>query len=173
MTATAVPETYRNAVIAHIMIDGAAAAMKFYAQAFGAEELFRLAGPDGRIVHAEVSIQGSTIMLGDAEGPLFSAPNPVGGTTVALHVFVDDVDALVQQAGAAGAEILQPPADQFHGDRTAMLRDPYGHVWVFLTHLEDLTPQEVARRARELSAATATATTNAVPSPGGERPRLP
>ncbi|MFF5897476.1 VOC family protein [Streptomyces argenteolus] len=150
MTETAVPETYRNAVVAHIMVDGAANAIEFYARAFGAEELFRLDGPDGRIMHAEVRIQGSTLMLGDAEGPLFSAPTAVGGTTVVLHVFVDDVDALARQATAAGAELLQPPADQFHGDRTTMMKDPYGHIWVFLTHLEDLTPDEVARRAREL-----------------------
>ncbi|MGW7090658.1 VOC family protein [Streptomyces sp. NPDC054874] len=150
MTETAIPETYRNAVVAHIMVDGAANAIDFYTRAFGAEELFRLGGPDGRIVHAEVEIQGSTIMLGDAEGPLFSAPTAVGGTTVGLHVFIDDVDALARQATAAGAELLQPPADQFHGDRTTMLKDPYGHIWVFLTHLEDLTPDEVARRAREL-----------------------
>ncbi|MER6302330.1 VOC family protein [Kitasatospora sp. NPDC001539] len=150
MTATAIPETYRNAVVAHIMLDGAANAIEFYTRAFGADELFRLAGPDGRVLHAEIGIQGSTVMLGDAEGPHFSAPTAVGGTTVGLHVFVDDVDALVRRATTAGAELLQPPADQFHGDRTAILKDPYGHVWVFLTHLEDLTPQEVARRAREL-----------------------
>ncbi|MEV6056781.1 VOC family protein [Streptomyces sp. NPDC052107] len=150
MTATAIPETYRNAVVAHIMVDGAADAIDFYTRAFGAEELFRLDGPDGRIVHAEVRVQGSTIMLGDAEEPTFRAPTAVGGTTVGLHVFVEDVDALAQQAAAAGAELLQPPADQFHGDRTTMLKDPYGHVWIFLTHLEDLTPDEVARRAREL-----------------------
>lgn len=151
MTATTVPETYRNAVVAHIMIDGAANAIDFYARAFGADELFRLEGPDGRVVHAEVRIQGSVIMLGDAEGPLFSAPTAVGGTTVALHVFVEDVDALTRRATAAGAELLQPPTDQFHGDRTSILKDPYGHVWIFLTHLEDLTPEEVARRARELA----------------------
>ncbi|WP_420037558.1 VOC family protein [Streptomyces sp. cg28] len=150
MTTTVVPEAYRNAVIAHIMIDGAAAAIGFYTEAFGAEELFRIDTPDGRVVHAEVSIQGSRIMLGDAEGPYFSAPTTVGGTTVGLHVFVEDVDALAQRAVAAGAELLQPPADQFHGDRTAILRDPSGHVWVLLTHVEDLTPEEVARRAREL-----------------------
>ncbi|MFI6371492.1 VOC family protein [Streptomyces sp. NPDC050546] len=150
MTTNAIPETYRNAVVAHIMVDGAANAIDFYTRAFGATELFRLGGPDGRIVHAEVTIHGSTVMLGDAEGPLFSAPTAIGGTTVGLHVFVDDVDALAQQATAAGAELLQPPTDQFHGDRTAILKDPYGHVWVFLTHLEDLTPDEVARRAGEL-----------------------
>ncbi|GHC61845.1 VOC family protein [Streptomyces cinnamoneus] len=149
MAATTVPENYRNAVIAHIMLDGAASAISFYVQAFRAEELFRLDGPDGRILHAEISIQGSAIMLGDAEGPVFGAPTAIGGTTVGLHVYVDDVDALVRQAVVAGAELLQPPTDQFHGDRTAILRDPFGHVWVFLTHLEDLTPDELARRARE------------------------
>ncbi|MFI2763512.1 VOC family protein [Streptomyces echinatus] len=149
-TETAIPETYRNAVVAHIMVDGAANAIDFYTRAFGAEELFRLGGPDGRIVHAEVRIHGSVLMLGDAEGPLFGAPTALGGTTVGLHVFVDDVDALVRRATAAGAELLQPPADQFHGHRTAMVRDPHGHVWVFLTHLEDITPDELDRRVRDL-----------------------
>ncbi|WP_406316761.1 VOC family protein [Streptomyces sp. NBC_00118] len=150
MPASPVPEAYRNAVVAHIMIDGAAAAIDFYAEAFGAVELFRIDGPDGRVVHAEVGVAGSTIMLGDAEGPLFRAPTAAGGTTVGLHVFVDDVDALARRAVAAGAKLLQSPADQFHGDRTAILRDPFGHVWVFLTHLEDLTPDEITRRARDL-----------------------
>ncbi|MCX5439322.1 VOC family protein [Streptomyces sp. NBC_00056] len=150
MPTSPVPEAYRNAVVAHIMIDGAAAAIDFYAEAFGAVELFRIDGPDGRVVHAEVGVAGSTIMLGDAEGPLFRAPTAAGGTTVGLHVFVDDVDALARRAVAAGAKLLQSPADQFHGDRTAILRDPFGHVWVFLTHLEDLTPDEITRRARDL-----------------------
>lgn len=108
MATTNVPETYRNAVIAHVMVDGAATAIDFYAKAFGAEELFRIDGPDGRVLHAEVSVQGATMMLGDAEGPLFSAPTALGGTTVGLHVFVDDVDALAERAVAAGAELLQP-----------------------------------------------------------------
>ncbi|MER5948083.1 VOC family protein [Streptomyces sp. NPDC001904] len=150
MATPTVPEAYRNAVIAHIMVDGAVAAIDFYIKAFGAKELFRIDRPDGRVLHAEVSVQGATIMLGDAEAPLFSAPTTIGGTTVGLHVFVDDVDSLADRAVAAGAELLQPPADQFHGDRTSIMRDPYGHVWVFLTHLEDLTSDEVARRAQEL-----------------------
>ncbi|MCP2335654.1 VOC family protein [Actinomadura rupiterrae] len=149
---TAVPEIYRNAVVSHIMLDGAADAIDFYVRAFGAKELFRLDGPDGRIVHAEISVQGSTLMLGDADGPYFTAPSTAGATTAGLHVFVPDVDALTRRATEAGAELLQPPADQFHGDRTAILRDPFGHVWVFLTHLEDLTPQELARRAQNLRA---------------------
>lgn len=147
MTVSTIPETYRNAVVAHIMIDGAAQAIDFYVRAFGAQQLFRLDGPDGRVLHAEIRIQGSTLMLGDPEGPDFRAPTALGGTTVGLHVFVDDVDALARRATAAGAELLQAPADQFHGDRTAILKDPFGHVWVFLTHLEDLTPAELARRA--------------------------
>ncbi|WSM10199.1 VOC family protein [Streptomyces sp. NBC_01716] len=150
MTTNTVPEHYRHSVIAHVMVDGAHAAIDFYSRAFGAEELFRIDGPEGRVVHAEVGIEGSVFMLGDAEGPLFGAPTALGGATVGLHVFVADVDALTRRAVAAGAELLQPPADQFHGDRTAMLRDPFGHVWVFLTHLEDLTPEEITRRASGL-----------------------
>ncbi|MFC4913508.1 VOC family protein [Actinomadura gamaensis] len=150
MTATAIPEPYRNAVVSHIMLDGAADAIDFYVRAFGAKELFRLDGPDGRVVHAEIRIQGSTLMLGDAEGPHLTSPTAAGATTAALHVFVDDVDALAHQATAAGAELLQPPTDQFHGDRTAMLKDPYGHIWIFLTHLEDLPPEEITRRTQAL-----------------------
>ncbi|MFD9633748.1 VOC family protein [Streptomyces violascens] len=137
-------------MIAHIMVDGAAAAIDFYIKAFGAKELIRIDGRDGRVLHAEVSVQGSTIMLGDAEAPLFRAPTTIGGTTVGLHVFVDDVDSLADRAVAAGAELLQPRADQFHGDRTSILRDAYGHVWIFLTHLKHLTSDEVSRRAQEL-----------------------
>ncbi|MFJ2561390.1 MULTISPECIES: VOC family protein [unclassified Streptomyces] len=85
MATTAAPEHYRNAVIAHVMVDGAANAIDFYSKAFGAEELFRLGGPGERILHAEISIHGSTIMLGDAEGPTLAAPTTIGGTTVGLH----------------------------------------------------------------------------------------
>lgn len=144
MTAPAIPESYRDAVVAHIMIDGASDAIAFYRKAFGATELFRLDGPNGTVAHAEIRVQSSVLMLGDADGPVFTAPT-AAGATVALHVFVDDVDALVHRAAEAGAEVLQPPADQFHGHRTAILRDPFGHVWVFLTHLADLSPEELVR----------------------------
>ena len=145
------PDRYRHAVIAHIMIDGAAEAIDFYGEAFGAEELFRLAGPDGEIMHAEIDVHGSVLMLGDAAG-IFKSPTEAGGSTVGLHVYFDDVDALTERAVAAGAELLQPPTDMFYGARNAMLRDPYGHVWVFLTHLEDVPQEEFARRAARQAA---------------------
>ncbi|MFI9363405.1 VOC family protein [Kitasatospora sp. NPDC053057] len=126
-----IPEQYKYAVIPHVMIDGAAEAIKFYAAAFGASELVRLDGDDGRIMHAEISVHGSTLMLGDADAP-FSPPG-AGGPSVALHVYVPDVDGLTTQAVAAGAELLSPPTDMFYGARQSMLRDPFGHIWIFLT----------------------------------------
>ncbi|WP_030295361.1 VOC family protein [Streptomyces katrae] len=141
-----VPERYRTAVVAHVMVSDAAAALSFYGRAFGAVEDFRLDHPEGGVMHAEIRIGGAVLMLGDvSEGP-FTAPPELGGTSVALHVFVPDVDALVRTAVTEGAELVQPPADQFHGDRTAILRDPFGHLWVFLTHLEDVSGEELESR---------------------------
>ncbi|MCU7827017.1 VOC family protein [Kitasatospora sp. DSM 101779] len=126
-----IPEHHKQAVIPHIMVDGAAEAIEFYAQAFGAVELFRLEGEAGRIVHAEVGIHGSTFMLGDVDAP-FSTPDRVG-TSVALHVYVPDVDGLTVAAAAGGAELLTAPTDMPYGARQSMLRDPFGHLWIFLT----------------------------------------
>ncbi|MFJ9776391.1 VOC family protein [Kitasatospora sp. NPDC101157] len=128
-----IPERYKYAVIPHVMVDGAAEAIAFYVAAFGAQELMRLDGEDGRIVHAEISVHGSTLMLGDAGAP-FAAPG-AGGPCVALHVYVPDVDALTGRAVTAGAELLAPPADMFYGARQSTLRDPFGHVWILLTPL--------------------------------------
>ncbi|MGW7822078.1 VOC family protein [Streptomyces puniciscabiei] len=128
-----IPAQYKYAVIPHVMVDGAAEAIKFYEAAFGASEHFRLEGDDGRIVHAEIGIHGSTLMLGDAVSP-FSPPEAVG-VSVALHVYVPDVDGLSAQAVRAGAELLSPPANMSYGARQSMLRDPFGHIWIFLTPL--------------------------------------
>ncbi|MEV4416039.1 VOC family protein [Catellatospora sp. NPDC049609] len=147
-----IPDRYRYAVIPHIMVDDAAAAIDFYQRAFGAREDFRLDAPGGRVLHAEISIGPSVLMLGDAsvdeaEAASFASPRALrGGTSVTLHVFVPDVDSLAERAAAAGAEILQPPKDMFHGDRTVILRDPSGHLWVFLTHVEDVPEEELRRR---------------------------
>ncbi|MDJ0381214.1 VOC family protein [Streptomyces sp. G-G2] len=151
-----VPERHRTAVVPHILVADAAAAIDFYTRAFGATEDFRLGRPGngGGILHAEIRIGAAVLMLGDAvgesgEGP-FASPSALGGTSVALHVYVADVDALVRTAVAEGAELLQEPADQFHGDRTAILRDPAGHVWIFLTHQREVSGEELAQRlARE------------------------
>lgn len=147
-----IPDRYRYAVIPHIMVDDAAAAIDFYQRAFGAREDFRVDAPGGGILHAEITIGRSALMLGDAsveeaEAASFAAPASLGGgTSVTLHVFVPDVDALAARAEAAGAEIVQPPKNMFHGDRTVILRDPAGHLWVFLTHVEDVTQEELLRR---------------------------
>ncbi len=148
----AVPERYHYAVVPHIMVDDAAAAIDFYRRAFGAREDFRLEAPGGGVLHAEITVGRSTLMLGDAsvkeaEDASVTAPAFLGGgTSVTLHVFVPDVDALAARAEAEGAEILQPPTDMFHGDRTVILRDPSGHLWVFLTHIEDVSEDELRRR---------------------------
>ncbi|MFJ4848644.1 MULTISPECIES: VOC family protein [unclassified Streptomyces] len=147
-----IPDRYRYAVIPHIMVDDAAAAVDFYQRAFGAREDVRVDAPGGGILHAEISIGRSVLMLGDAsteeaEGASFTAPTALNGaTTVTLHVFVTDVDSLAERAEAAGAVILQPPTDMFHGDRTVVLQDPSGHIWVFLTHVEDVSEEELRRR---------------------------
>ncbi|MFB8414022.1 VOC family protein [Streptomyces albidoflavus] len=143
-----VPAAYRHAVVPHLLVDDADAALAFYERAFGAEPRFRLDGDQGEVVHAELTVAGAVLMLGDARDDLRS-PATLGGTPVILHVYVPDVDALTARATAAGAELLEGPADQFHGDRTAMLRDPFGHLWIFLTHLEDLTPEQIAERLAE------------------------
>ncbi|MFC8422774.1 VOC family protein [Streptomyces sp. NPDC057236] len=147
-----IPDRYRYAVVPHIMVDDAAAAIDFYRRAFGAREDFRIDAPGGGVLHAEITVGRSALMLGDAsvdeaEAGSFAAPSALGGgTSVTLHVFVPDVDALAERAEAAGAEILQPPTDMFHGDRTVILKDPSGHMWVFLTHLEDVPEEELRRR---------------------------
>lgn len=145
------PARYRHAVIPHATVDGAADAIAFYAEVLGANELVRIAQPDGRILHAEIQIGDSVLMLGDAEAP-FGDPRTLGASTVGLHVYVDDVDSLFAAAVSAGVEVLQPPQDMFYGDRTAMFRDPFGHVWVLLTHIEDLTLSEIKARGEELLA---------------------
>jgi len=108
------------------------------------------------VLHAEITIEGSLVMLGDADDP-FSAPTALGGTTAGLHAYVADVDARLAQAVNAGGEALQQPQDMFYGARTAMLRDPFGHVWVLLTHRQDLTLDEITRRGEALLASSVSA----------------
>ncbi|HEY4130942.1 MAG TPA: VOC family protein [Gemmatimonadaceae bacterium] len=149
------PERYRNAVVAHIYIDGAARAIDFYRNAFGAEELFRITRPDGKILHAEISISGSMIMLGDPDNRLYAEPRTVGRCTAGLHLFVDDNAALLRRAVDVGAEQIQPPTEMFYGANSASLRDPFGHVWVLLTWTEDLSSAEMERRGKQFFAQSA------------------
>ena len=133
----------------HVTVDGAAAAIDFYRKAFGAEEIRRLASPDGKILHAEVRVAGSILMLNDPfpDNPAVASPRQAKTTTCVLHVYTPDVDALVKRAASAGAKVVMPPTDMFWGDRYASLADPFGHVWGIATRTEELSDAEVGKRA--------------------------
>lgn len=142
-----IPEGY-HVVTPYLSIKGAASAIEFYKQAFGATEVMRINGPGGTIGHAEIAIGDSRIMLADEFPQMnFRGPKSIGGSPVHLHMWVDDVDTKFPQAIAAGAKVLRPVADQFYGDRTGSLEDPFGHVWHLATHKEDISPEEMQRRA--------------------------
>jgi PhnB protein len=131
----------------YLCCKGAAEAIEFYKRAFGAEERMRLAEPGARIGHAEIVIGKAPVMLADEypdHGVL--SPKTIGGSPVTIHVYVDDVDALYARAVAAGAKADKPPEDQFYGDRSVNLVDPFGHRWMFATHTEDVSGEEVQRR---------------------------
>jgi PhnB protein len=142
------PERYRNAIVPHIYVDGASDAIAFYQRAFGATELFRIGRKDGKILHAELAICGSVIMIGDPDDRLYAQPRAVGRCTASLHIMLDDNVALLRRAVEAGAEEIQPPTDMFYGANSASVRDPFGHVWVLLSWREDLDPAEIERRGK-------------------------
>jgi PhnB protein len=143
----AIPEGFEGAT-PYLSIKGAAAAIEFYKKAFGATETMRIAGPDGRVGHAEIKIGKAHLMLADEHPEIgFLSPRTLGGSPVTIHIYVEDVDALAAQAEAAGAKVRRPVADQFYGDRTGSFEDPFGHVWHFATHKEDVPAEEIRRRA--------------------------
>ena len=151
-----VREGYQTVTPALTVRDGAEA-IEFYKKAFGAEEIMRVPGPDGKsIMHAEIRVGTSRIMLGD-EAPSMGclAPVTLGGPGGSLYVYVPDVDAAFKQAVAAGAKALMPVTDMFYGDRFGQVEDPSGHRWGLATHVEDLAPEEMARRQREFFASMA------------------
>ena len=135
-----VPQGFHT-VTPHLVIRGAADALGFYAKALGAEERFRMPGPDGKIVHAETQIGDSIIMLGE-ENPQMGAfsPKHLNGSAVTLMLYVNDVDATVKTALAEGAKLVQPVEDKFYGDRAGTIEDPFGHQWHIGTHKEDVAP---------------------------------
>jgi PhnB protein len=144
------PARYRNAIVPHIYVDGAADGIVFYQQAFGAVELFRITHPNGKILHAELAICGSVVMIGDPDNRLYGEPRALGRCSAGLHLFLDDNKALLRRAVAAGAEEIQPPTDMFYGANSASVRDPFGHIWVLLVWKEDLEPAEMERRGKTL-----------------------
>jgi PhnB protein len=142
----AIPEGY-STITPHLVCKDAAKAIEFYAKAFGAVERYRMPGPGGKVMHAEIQIGNSIVMLAD-EFPEQGARSPqsIGGTPVVLMIYTEDVDAAFQRATDAGAKAIMPPADMFWGDRYGKLSDPFGHEWAIATHREDVTPEEMARR---------------------------
>jgi uncharacterized glyoxalase superfamily protein PhnB len=147
-----VPEGYHT-VTPHLVVHGAADAIEFYKKAFGARELGRAPGPGGKLMHAEVQIGDSKIMLADDFPDMGSlSPAALKGTPVTIHLYVENADALFQQAIKAGAKVLLPLADQFWGDRYGQLADPFGHRWSIATHLKDMTPEDM-RKASEAAMA--------------------
>jgi PhnB protein len=146
-----IPAGY-EAPIPYLIVQGAAAAIDYYKKAFGAKEVMRMPGPDGKIGHADVIIGGGHVMLAD-ESPQMEhrGPKSFGGSPVSLCIYVDDVDAVVKQAVAAGGKITRPVADQFYGDRTGGLTDPFGHIWFVMTHVEDVSDEEMKKRAAAMA----------------------
>lgn len=143
-------ESAPGALTPYIIVKNAAAAIAFYEKAFGAKEEYRLAGPDGKIGHAELVIGAGRLMLAE-ESPAFGALSPasIGGTPVKLHLDVEDVDATMARAEAGGATILRPARDQFYGERSGMIADPFGHQWFLGTRKENVSPEEMQKRFRE------------------------
>jgi PhnB protein len=141
-----IPKGY-HVVTPSITVRGAAEAIEFYKKAFGAKELSRMPGPDGKLMHAEIKIGDSIVMLSD-EFPAMGSSSPltVGGTSASLMIYTKDVDALFNQALAAGAKVTMPLSDMFWGDRYGQVADPFGHKWQLATRKENLTAREMAKR---------------------------
>jgi PhnB protein len=143
-----IPEGYHT-LTTYIAVDDAAKAIEYYKRAFGAKERVRMDAPGGLIGHAELEIGDSVLMLSDPfPQATTKTPKEIGGTTVSLLMYVEDVDEAVQKAVDAGASVTMEPDDQFWGDRLGSVTDPYGHVWQIATHVEDLTPEEIAERGK-------------------------
>lgn len=148
MAVKAIPDGYHTAT-PYLIVQNATAAIEFYKRAFGATELMRLTDPEGKVAHAEIKIGNSPIMLAD-EVPMmgFRSPRSLGGSAVSLIIYMEDVDAQFRQATDAGAKVLMPVKDQFYGDRSGTLEDPFVHVWTLATHIEDVPLEEINRRAK-------------------------
>ena len=142
-----IPDGYEG-ITPYLICKNAEAAIEFYKKAFGAEELYRIGEP-GMVGHAEMKIGNSVFMLADEYEPMNAlSPETIGGSPVSLYIYVEDVDKFTEKAVAEGLEVIKPVSDQFYGDRSGHFRDPFGHMWGFATHIEDLTPEELSERAK-------------------------
>ena len=145
-----VPDGYHT-VTPYLACADAAQAIAFYKKAFGAKELLRIPGPGGKIGHAELRIGDSRVMLADEYRDMdFLGPLSRGGSAVHLHIYMPNADKVVERAVEAGAKVVQPLEDKFYGDRTGSVQDPFGHVWLIATHVEDVPPRELRKRAEKM-----------------------
>jgi PhnB protein len=148
-----IPDDYPR-VTPYLIVDGAGAAIDFYCSVLGATERVRMPAPDGRIGHAELQLGNSMIMLADENAQMdVRGPRAIGGTPVSLHVYVEDSDAVFERAVQAGAKALRAVEDRFYGDRSGQFEDPFGHRWNVSTHVEDVPPEEMSKRAAAAMAA--------------------
>jgi len=146
MAVKPIPEGYRS-VTPYLIVKGAVRAIDFYKQAFGATEIMRFPGPNNTIVHAEIKIGDSVVMLSDSPvGGEFRDPQALGGSPIGLMIYVHEVDKTFKNAVSLGAKQSRPVVDQFYGDRSGTLVDPFGHVWTVATHVEDVSPQQMQER---------------------------
>jgi PhnB protein len=146
-----VPEGYHTAT-PYLIFQDAAPAIDFYKKAFAATEIMRMNGPDGKVSHAEIKIGDSVIMLGSAPGNDLATPQKLNGSSVSIFLYLPDVNSTFKQAVSAGAKAVQPLEDMFWGDRFGRLVDPFGHSWSLATHVEDVAPAEMGKRAQEAAA---------------------
>jgi PhnB protein len=150
-----IPDNYHR-VTPYLVIDGAAKAIDFYKKVFGATELMRMPAPGDKIGHAEIKIGDSVVMLADAVTEMgHKSPKTLGGSPISLLVYVENVDATVSGAVAAGATVIRPVENQFYGDRMGTVTDPFGHQWYVATHVEDVSPEEMKRRMEAMATAGA------------------
>jgi PhnB protein len=147
-----IPKDY-NSVTPYLIIRGAAQAIEYYKKVFGATETVRMNGPDGKVGHAELKIGNSRIMLADENptmGQGHTSAATIGASPVSLYVYLPDVDRVVEKAAGEGAKILKPVQDQFYGDRSGFIQDPFGHLWGIATHVEDVSPEVMKERMKKM-----------------------
>ena len=153
MAVKPIPDGY-SSVTPYLIVTGAARALDYYKMAFGATELMRFDGPDGKIMHAEIQIGDARVMVADESPEMgHKSPQSIGGSGTGLMLYVDDVDATFERAVTGGGKVMKAVENQFYGDRTGSLTDPFGHIWTIATHVEDVAPDEMQRRMEAASGA--------------------
>jgi PhnB protein len=146
-----IPQGYHS-ITPYLVIKGAAQAIEYYKKVFGATEVVRMNAPDGKVGHAELQIGDSRIMLADENpsmGAGYTSAASIGNSPVSLYLYLPDVDRVIERAATAGAKVLKPAQDQFYGDRSGFIQDPFGHLWGIATHVEDVSPEEMKERMKK------------------------